>query len=212
MNQVENVRKFLWDDAKKLYVHAYDETRKMQWADKTTGHSPNVWSRSVGWWAMALADLAELAEQTDEKAKHRLGQLLEETIKGMLPFRDAQYHMWFQLVEKPDITGNYLETSGSSMMVYAMIKGIRLGLLDSSYLAKALETLQGIEKRYLSEKDGKFYLGGTCSVAGLDNERRNGSVEYYLSEKIAVNEIKGIAPYLFCYAEWMLLKKQKTTN
>jgi unsaturated rhamnogalacturonyl hydrolase len=40
----------------------------------------------------------------------------------------------------------------------------------------------------------------------LDNEKRDGSVEYYLSEKIVENEIKGVGPYLFALIELEKLK------
>jgi len=60
IHQVENVRRLLWDEKKKLYLHAYDESKQMQWADPSTGRSPNVWSRSVGWLAMALAEVRAL--------------------------------------------------------------------------------------------------------------------------------------------------------
>lgn len=207
--QVENVRKFLWDDQKKLYVHAYDEQKIMQWADPVTGHSPNVWSRSVGWWAMALVDLSELFGRIDEEKQTRINDLLKELLEGMLPHRDRQFHMWYQIVDKPDLSGNYLETSGSSMLAYAMIKGARLGILDNNYLSYGKETLRGIEARYFTEEDGRIYLGGICAVAGLDNERRNGSDAYYLSERIAVNEIKGVAPFLFAHAELLEAEEVK---
>ncbi|MFH0993069.1 MAG: glycoside hydrolase family 88 protein [bacterium] len=207
MNQVENVRRFLWDDARRLYVHAYDESRKMPWADPVTGHSPNVWLRSVGWFAMALVDLAALFAGRDDQAKNRLAALLNELLAGMIPQRDAKTAMWFQIVDRPTFTGNYLETSGSAMLAYAMLKGVRIGILDPKFAEQANLTLKGIENHYLRQDDHGFVLGGTCAVAGLDGERRNGSIEYYLSERIAENEIKGIAPYFYCFIEKYLLGK-----
>lgn len=38
--QFLNARKYLFDEEKKLYYHAYDEKRQMIWADKTTGCFP----------------------------------------------------------------------------------------------------------------------------------------------------------------------------
>jgi len=212
MHQVENVRRLLWDEKRKLYVHAYDEKMIMQWADPKTGHSPNVWSRSVGWWAMALADLYELFGRIDEEKQNRIGTLLRELLAGMMPHQDSKYHMWYQVVDKPDYPGNYLETSGSAMIAYAMIKGVRCGALENGYLKKGKEVLRGIDQRYLSEEEGRQYLGGICAVAGLDDERRNGSVEYYLSEKIAINEIKGVGPYLFAHAELLKIEQNHENN
>ncbi|MFA5466912.1 MAG: glycoside hydrolase family 88 protein, partial [Candidatus Izemoplasmatales bacterium] len=124
MKQIENVRDLLWDEDKKLYLHAYDERKVMQWADKTTGRSPNVWSRSVGWLAMAFVELYDLLEGKGVFAK-KLAQLLLELLEGMLVQLDPTSKMWHQLVDKPSVEGNYLETSGSAMLAYAMLKGSR---------------------------------------------------------------------------------------
>ena len=58
--QFLNARKYLFDEEKKLYYHAYDEKRQMIWADKTTGCSHNFWLRSIGWYLMALIDCCGL--------------------------------------------------------------------------------------------------------------------------------------------------------
>src|ERR1051326_9459406 len=42
-----------------LLYHGYDESRQQQWADKTTGVSPHVWARAMGWYGMALVDALE---------------------------------------------------------------------------------------------------------------------------------------------------------
>ena len=37
--------------------------RDRRWADPETGHSPNFWGRSIGWWFMALVDALEYIPQ-----------------------------------------------------------------------------------------------------------------------------------------------------
>ena len=39
-----------------LLFHAYDQAKAQPWANKTNGHSPNFWGRSMGWYMMALVD------------------------------------------------------------------------------------------------------------------------------------------------------------
>ena len=46
-----------------LYYHGWDESRNQQWADKTTGQSPNFWGRSMGWWFMALVDVLDFVPE-----------------------------------------------------------------------------------------------------------------------------------------------------
>src|ERR1700730_1041669 len=42
-----------------LLKHGWDESKTMAWADKTTGLSPEVWARAMGWYCMALVDVLD---------------------------------------------------------------------------------------------------------------------------------------------------------
>jgi len=44
-----------------LLYHGYDESKTAVWADPTTGHSPLVWDRALGWYSMALVDVVSWA-------------------------------------------------------------------------------------------------------------------------------------------------------
>ena len=41
--------------------------------------------------------------------------------------------MFLQVVDCPELEGNYPETSGSAMAAYALMKGARIGLLEEEY-------------------------------------------------------------------------------
>jgi len=206
MNQVMNADKLLWDQDRMLHLHAYDETKIMQWADKESGRSPNVWSRSVGWFAMALVDIYELLGNNYESERKNIKDILTRMIEGLRPHLDKEIKMIYQIIDKPSLNGNYPETSGSAMIAYALIKGYRLKLLDIDYLILGKEIIKEIDRLYLKEKQGRFFLGGICKVAGLDNDLRDGSEGYYLSEPVVDNEIKGVAPYLYALIELALLQ------
>ncbi|HEY8395740.1 MAG TPA: glycoside hydrolase family 88 protein [Bacilli bacterium] len=192
-SQLANVRKYLYDEEKGLYLHAYDERKVMQWADKTTGRSPNVWSRSVGWLAMALVEM--LSERENEKVRN----MFVEMIAGVDRYKHEG--MWYQIVDKADVKGNYPETSGTMMLCYAYLKGSRLGFLRSDFFEKGKEIFASTVKRYFYQDETGFHLGGICEVAGLDNERRDGSISYYLSERVKSDEVKGVAPFILAYSE-----------
>ena len=112
--------------------------------------------------------------------------------------------MYWQVPDQPGREGNYLETSGSSMIAYAMLKGARLGVLEADYAAYGQKTFFGIAEKYLSFSGDVLNLGGICLVAGLgpaNNLRRDGSYEYYISEPVVENDAKGVAPFLLAYTE-----------
>ena len=192
----------MYDEEKGLYYHGYDASRCAFWADPVTGCSRNFWLRSIGWFAVALADLCEILPDGEDNRKLRA--IFRELMSGVARYADEATGMYWQVVDQGGREGNYLETSGSSMIAYAMLKGARLGILDKEYTAKGEKTFRGIVEKYLSFSDGALNLGGICLVAGLgpeNNRRRDGSYEYYISEPVVENDAKGVAPFLLCYTE-----------
>lgn len=203
VNQFKNVRKLMFDENKKLYYHGCDCSKTAFWADKETGCSKNFWLRAIGWFTISLIDNIDYID--DENAKAELIKIFAEAIDGISQYSDAETGMYYQVVDQGSREGNYLETSGSSMIAYAMMKGARLGVIDKKYAEMGRKTFDGICKKYLSISDnGDLNLGGICLVAGLgpeDNKRRDGTYEYYISEPVVENDAKGVAPFVLCYTE-----------
>ncbi len=202
VKQIRTVRNRMFDGKKKLYYHGYDASKEVFWASKETGCSANFWLRSIGWFAVALADLLGILPEGE--GKQSLQGIFSELMEGVSGYADSETGMYWQVPDYPGREGNYLETSGSSMLAYAMLKGARLKALPAEYAEKGRKTFEGIADKYLSFKDGLLNLGGICLVAGLgpaDNLRRDGSYEYYISEPVVENDAKGVAPFLLCYTE-----------
>ena len=203
MQQIRNVRKLMFDEDKKLLCHGLDCSKTVFWADKETGRSAGFWLRAIGWFTVALADLIGYIDNEENRAE--LCALFREVIAGIEQYADPETGMYYQVVDQSGREGNYLETSGSSMIAYAMMKGARLGALDKRYAELGRKTFDGICGKYLTfNDDGELNLGGICLVAGLGPEsykRRDGSFEYYISEPVVENDAKGVAPFLLCYTE-----------
>ena len=202
VHQIETVRRRMFDPEKGLYYHGYDASKTIFWADPTTGCSKHFWLRAIGWFATALADLMEIVD--DPAALNGLRPVFTELMAGIAPYAEADTGMYYQVVDQGAREGNYLETSGSSMIAYAMLKGARLGVLSQEYAVLGKKTFDGILRRYFKAEGADVELGGICLVAGLgpaDNPRRDGSYEYYISEPIVKNDAKGVAPLVMCYTE-----------
>jgi unsaturated rhamnogalacturonyl hydrolase len=50
--QFEQIQMHATDPKTGLLYHGWDESKKMDWANKQTGTSPNFWSRSLGWYVI----------------------------------------------------------------------------------------------------------------------------------------------------------------
>ncbi len=203
--QFRNVVEHMRDEKTGLYYHGYDASREIFWCDKQTGLSRNFWLRALGWYSMALLDTLSKCEPGKEYQKEYefLKKTFVELIDSMLKFQDES-GLWYQLPALGGKETNYLETSGSAIMAYSLLKGVRLCFLPESYREYGLKAFNGICDRYLKEKDGRLSLGGICLVAGLgpfDNMRRDGSFAYYMSEPVVEDDAKGVGPLLLAYTE-----------
>lgn len=201
--QIKNVRKYMFDEQAKLFYHGLDCSKTIFWADKETGLSKNFWLRAIGWFTVSMVDIISIVD--DKETKAEITKIFRETIDGILQYRHKESGMYYQVVNMGHREGNYLETSGSSMIAYAVMKGARIGALPKEYWQLGKETFDGIKERYLTiSDDGTLNLSGICLVAGLgpeNNTRRDGSFEYYISEPVVENDAKGVAPFVLAYTE-----------
>ena len=208
INQLIITYNTLRDGRTGLLYHAYDESRGMKWSDDDTGLSPHFWTRAIGWYLMACIDVLDFLPADHAKRDAIIG-IIRELSAAVLRVQDES-GMWWQVTDEGTRSGNYLETSGSSMFAYSFLKGTRLGYLEGDgYVAPALKALDAIAEKYLTEDgDGELHLGGICSVAGLGgNPYRDGSFRYYISERIKLDDFKGVGPFILACTERELREK-----
>ncbi len=202
--QLLTVAKHTYDPATGLYRHAWDESKKMFWADKKDGRSAHAWGRAEGWYIWALVDVLEAMPQ-DHKKRPELVKLLHNVADGLLKYQDVPTGLWYQVLDSPDREGNYLEATASAMFCYNLLRATRLGLLEPYYRDAALNAYKGILDNFVvTNPDGTITLTKCCAVAGLgggSSERRNGSFEYYISEPVRDNDAKGVGPFILASLE-----------
>ncbi len=200
--QFSLIEKYAVDAKTGLVYHGYDESKEQKWADPKTGLSPHFWSRAIGWYAMALVDVLDYFPQNHPE-RANLIKYLQRLAPALVKYQDAKSGVWYQMTTQGTRKGNYFEASGSCMFVYALAKGVRMGYLPSSYLASAKKGYAGIVKEFVEEEsNGTLSLNKTVSVGGLGGTPyRDGSYEYYLSEPIKKNDLKGVGPFIFASVE-----------
>lgn len=185
-----------------LYYHGWDERRQQIWADKNTGCSPSLWGRAMGWYVMGLVDVLDDFPR-DHPGRDALVAILRDVCAGLLRWRDADTNLWYLVLDQGKREGNYLESSSAGMFVYAFAKGAHKGYLGAEYLQAARQSFDAILKYHVSiDEQGFVNVQNTIKGAGLGgNQNRNGSFEYYASERRRTNDMKGIAPLLLAAIE-----------
>jgi unsaturated rhamnogalacturonyl hydrolase len=210
VNQFLLITQNSYDSCTGLYFHGWDESKQQRWADPQTGCSPSLWGRSLGWFAMALVDILEFVPESHPKRTELL-KILNSLSVNMLKQRDDKTKLWYQVVDKPNEKGNYLEASVSSMMAYTYAKGVNCGYLPLEFRTHAEETWNGIlEQLVYIDTSGIIHLNHVCSVSGLGgNPYRDGSVAYYINEPQRTDDFKGYGSFLLAAIE---LEKLKDVN
>jgi len=186
------IKKNLYDSKTGLYFHGWDESKKMKWADPVKGTSPNFWGRSLGWFMMAMIDALDTFPE-NHKSRNEILKMFTELSSALLKYRDEKSKLWYQVVDQGEREGNYIETSSSSMFIYAFAKGFNKGYLDESFINAANESYNSLLINYLKPNEkNELFLQNVCSVGGLGgNPYRDGSFNYYIGEPKRVNDFKG---------------------
>jgi unsaturated rhamnogalacturonyl hydrolase len=180
-----------------LLYHAWDESKQQRWANPETGCSPHFWGRALGWYVMAIVDILDFLPR--DHARHdEIIAILNRTIDAITLAQDANTGVWYQVLDQASRAGNYLESSASSMFVYAIVKGARNNYLSQDLLTVAQRAYDGIIKQFIQVDDaGQAHLMNTCRSAGLGGTPyRDGSYEYYIGEPIVTDNHHGVGAFL----------------
>ena len=151
---------------------------------------------------MALVDVLELMP-ADQPERPELIAILNRVMEALMAVQDKDTHLWYQVPDKGDQEGNYLESTCSAMYCYAMAKGVRIGVLDKNYKKEAQQVLEGLKThKIVTNEDGTLSLIDCCAVAGLGgNPFRDGTYDYYIHERIRKDDPKGVAPLILACLE-----------
>ncbi|KAF5328729.1 hypothetical protein D9619_011466 [Psilocybe cf. subviscida] len=184
-----------------LLYHGYDFSHTALWASPDRGHSPEVWDRAVGWYMMALVDILETIP-----ASHPGHATILPILQTLLPHiraaADPHTGVWWLVITEPGREGNYFESSGSAMFTYAMLKAVRLGYVDDrdgEYVGTAKKAYRYMTEHWVIPNDnGTMDWNNTVIVGTLDT---TADFNYYISEPVDLNDLKGVAAFLLASLE-----------
>jgi unsaturated rhamnogalacturonyl hydrolase len=199
VEQTRLIAQHLQDPTTGLLLHAWDGTTsgtKASWAEPTTGVSPEVWGRALGWYAMALVDnLPRLPDSTSGKAD--LLAILQQVATGIETYQDADSGLWYQVVDKGDRSDNWLEASASGMFVYALSAGVTRGLLDAHFTTVAAKGWAGLEAKITFDGQSRPSITEAVHGMGVQNDYAG-----YLNQKpLLTDSSHGLCAILLAASE-----------
>ncbi len=126
VKQVEGFRKFLWNDAAKLFSHIWDDGRK-------AFERKAFWGVGNGWAVAGMTSVLGALPAGMAAERRRLQGYIRDVLDGCLRHRrpDGFFH---DVVDEPK---TFVETNLGQMLSYTIFRGVRGGWLPKSYLADA---------------------------------------------------------------------------
>ncbi|KIN05171.1 glycoside hydrolase family 105 protein, partial [Oidiodendron maius Zn] len=162
-----------------LLYHGYDPTRSFPvWGNLTTrGHSQSIWGRAVGWTCTGLLTTLDAIPEIPatvairEKLRSNFAQLMTAIVRA----QDASSGAWWQVMNFPDRTGNFLESSATGLFAYAILRGLRLGYLGTEGTEAAGDHFSAEQYRHSAERAYSWLLKNAVLDLG------NGTLGYNLT-------------------------------
>lgn len=124
--------KYLCDKVTGLWYHGWTFLEKNNFAGA-------FWGRGNSWVTMAIPELLSIVPD-DGPVGRMLVQALGRQAESLKKYQ-ADNGMWHTLVDDPD---SYVEASATCGFAYGILKAVRCGLLDSSYLSVAERALPAV--------------------------------------------------------------------
>ncbi|MEC0330490.1 glycoside hydrolase family 88 protein [Paenibacillus macerans] len=194
LHQERLMRKHMKDERTGLLYHAWDESRRMPWADPQTGCSPEFWSRSLGWYGLALAQFFELLPD-DEPGRDELVNALQGFVNALIRYQDRESGLWYQVVDKGERPENWLETSGSCLFVYTIAKAVQRGIADEEALSAAKKGYEGLTRAVEWDDEGRLVLPGICIGTSA------GDYDNYVTRPKVNNDLHGVGAFVMACVE-----------
>lgn len=197
INQIIIMDDHMRDDKTGLYFHGWDPSKEMPWADPETGLSESIWGRAVGWYAVAILDILEYVPEDHPKAE-RLKEIEYKLLSALKKYQDPKTGMWFEVLDKPEAEGNWVESSCTNLFIYSYAKAIRMGVVDKDEFKDTLEkAYAGIENSLYFDDEGYLVIDYVCIGTCIDE----GTYEHYINRAQIKNDLHGAGAFLLMCAE-----------
>lgn len=194
--EVTGDSQYLQKAASQVVLHAeylQDANGLIHHASKTDGKTNEFqfWARANGWFAgSAVAVLVDLPK-TDPK-RSQIENIVKKQMTALRTSQDAG--LWHTVISHNE---TYKESSGSALITYAMLKAVRLGVIDSSFSKTARESVAAIQNQVNSSGVLQNTSAGTSPSS---------QVAYYQSIAHSAVQLYGQGAYFNMIAEWSLVK------
>ena len=143
--------KYLYDNKTGLFYHGWS-------FNENSNFGEIFWCRGNSWFTFGIIDFINDFRGTMPLSVNRyLINTYRAQVNALLKHQ-AKSGLWHTVIDDPS---SYEETSGSAAITTGILKGIKLGILDSSYIPCAEKAIDGIMKNIDTDGTVLSVSGGT---------------------------------------------------
>lgn len=156
-------------------------------------HGPGIpffWSRGNGWVAAGLAEILDELPKTNVHYE-TIANAYQKMMDALLEYQ-AENGMWRQLI---DVDSAWYESSSTAMFGYALVTGVKNGMLKEKKYTEAYQKAWLALTAYVDEKG---LVHEVCAGTGQQND-----LQYYLDRPRKIGDDHGQAPML--WFAWRLI-------
>jgi unsaturated rhamnogalacturonyl hydrolase len=196
MSETTGDSKYLHKAASQVVLHSeylQDANGLIHHASKADGSKNEFkfWVRANGWYAASAAVVLQDLSSSDPLYQ-KISDSINKQMKALRPLQSDG--LWHTVVDHGE---TYQETSGSALITYAALKGIRLRVLDSSYKDMATAGVLALKKQITASGDLQNTSEGTSPSM---------QVAYYQSIAHEKPQLYGQGAYFDVLSEFVLIK------
>lgn len=195
INQAVKMYEVMHDKEDGLLFHGWDESKSAGWANPKTGLSPEKWGRALGWYVVAVTEIIEFLGK-DYDGIDQLIEILKSVFESLLRVQRKEDGYWCQVIDKPNESDNWRETSSTCLIAMALAKAYRAGVAGKEHLAAARKAFEGVIDSIRKDETGNYVLGEICQGSDV-----GGSYDYYINLQTRENDRHGTGAFLQMCAE-----------
>ena len=186
--QVVMFNKYLQDQQTGLYRHG--------WSDREKRQSAVAWGRANGWVVWATSEVLRFLPALHPLRDQIVG-IYRHHLEAIAAYQ-APSGLWHQVLDLPD---SYEETSCTAMYLIGMARGLRMGILDSSFVRSMNSAWLGLQTRISSDGVVKDICRGT---------EMSDDPEYYFNRERFDNDPRGLGAVITACVEMMTFPSEKS--
>ena len=146
----------------------------------------------MGWVPVALLNDLDFLPG-DVQGRGELISMCTNLLKALCRYQ-SEDGRWYQVVDKGDQPGNWLENSCSCLYVAGLCKAMRMGLLSGEYADAAKRGYEGVI-RSIGWDGEDIQIGNVCIGTGV------GDYEHYCKRPVSTNDLHGVGAFLLMCTE-----------